>query len=71
MQATEQNVWRLRPALAELATVLDVSDASYFEENWPAADWAQWPQWRNAVDEFLATLRFRHTMQRSFMETTG
>jgi hypothetical protein len=71
MQATEQNVWRLRPALTELATVLDVSGASYFEENWPAADWAQWPQWRNAVDEFLATLRFRHTMQRSFMETTG
>ena len=70
MQASEQNTWRLRAAMNDLALVLDVSDTPYFEQHWPAADWQHWPQWRNIVDEFLATLRFRMTMQRSFLETS-
>jgi hypothetical protein len=71
MLASPENHWRLRSALKDLAGVLDVGTTDYFDANWPTADWQYWPQWRTNIDDFLATLRFRHTMQRSFMETSA
>jgi hypothetical protein len=62
------NHWNTRSLFEVLAKSLDVTDLAYVEQNWPDADWVPWPQWRETIDNFQETLRFRHTMQRSFME---
>jgi hypothetical protein len=57
--------------LDDIALVLNVSEPTYFENNWPTEAWEHWPQWRKPIDTFLETLRFRHMMQKSFLETTA
>jgi hypothetical protein len=71
MIASAEKHWHLRSVLNDLANVIDVGGTEYFEESWPEADWPYWSQWRKDIDEFLAVLRFRHAMQRSFMEISA
>lgn len=67
LNETNPNVFG-RGNFAVLARALDISDLAYAEESWPAADWQHWPLWREEVDNLMETLRFRHAMQRSFLE---
>lgn len=51
-----------------LAALLDISELEYLEQGWPAPQWAHWANLRQAVDELKEALRFRNTLQRSFMD---
>lgn len=71
MQAGAEHNWRLQGALNSFAGVLDITDTSCMETGWPNPDWAHWPTWRKPIDTLSETLRFRHTMHRSFLETSA
>ena len=71
MAASPGMHWRLRSALTSFAAILDAGTTDYAEHNWPPVDWPHWPQWRKPIDDLLETLRFRHAMQRSFLETSA
>lgn len=70
MLASPENHWTLRAALPGFAAVLNAGESDYFELHWPQPDWPHWPHWRKPIDDVLDTLRFRHTMERSFLETS-
>ncbi len=63
-----QHNWGVRHSLKQMAQWLAIDELSYTEQNWPADNWEHWPHWREVIDEFLETLRFRHQLDRSFME---
>lgn len=61
--------YNMRAIIKSLGRVLNADDTAYAQANWPGADWPHWPHYRDAVDEMMETLQFRHTMQRSFLES--
>ncbi len=65
---TRKRHWGVRQSLKQMAQWLAIDDLSYTEQNWPADTWEHWPHWREVIDEFLETLRFRHQLDTSFLE---
>jgi len=68
MLATSRNNWALESALKSFARVLDVTEMTDYDTGWPDSGWAEWPYWRQKIDSFLETLRFRHNIHASFLE---
>ncbi|SHG46708.1 DUF5691 domain-containing protein [Massilia sp. CF038] len=69
MAALTTHDYSMRANLKALGSVLDADDTAYATAGWPASDWPAWPHYREVVDEMMDTLQFRHTMQRSFLES--
>lgn len=61
--------WEIRHRFKQLGEWLAIDDLAYTEQGWPDSSWAEWPQWVDAIDKFQETLRFRHQLEASFLET--
>lgn len=63
------HLYYVRSHMSTLQPILDASDPAYAQHGWPADSWEHWPESREMVDQFMETLKFRHIMQASFLET--
>jgi len=57
-----------KPEFDAMAALLDTGDLDYLEQGWPEPEWPHWENWRQHVDGLKEALRFRNTLQRSFMD---
>lgn len=60
--------YNTKQAFDAMAALLDITELDYLEHGWPAPEWAHWDNWRQQVDGLKEALRFRSTLQRSFMD---
>ncbi|MEN9866429.1 MAG: hypothetical protein RL748_2019 [Pseudomonadota bacterium] len=61
--------WEIRHRFKQLSEWLDIASLDYTQHGWPGTSWPHWPQWLDAIDKFHETLRFRHQLEASFLET--
>ena len=59
----------IRQRFKQLGEWLAIDDLAYTESGWPDSTWPHWDQWQETRHKFLETLRFRHQLEASFLET--